>query len=77
MLNIKTALATGAEPNMSDALTVNGEPGDLYPCSKQGIIHCVNYTILLNKFHKYFLFLGFLTQPKKYQLYFSIIILFA
>lgn len=64
MLNIKTALATGAEPNMSDALTINGQPGDLYPCSKQGNFCCANYTILLNRFQKYFLFLGFLTQKK-------------
>ncbi|KAK7279752.1 hypothetical protein RJT34_24809 [Clitoria ternatea] len=24
---------TGAAPNVSDALTINGQPGDLYPCS--------------------------------------------
>ncbi|KAJ4951487.1 hypothetical protein NE237_028319 [Protea cynaroides] len=23
-------------PNVSDAITINGQPGDLYPCSKQG-----------------------------------------
>ncbi|XP_073016819.1 LOW QUALITY PROTEIN: laccase-7-like [Primulina eburnea] len=27
------ALATGAAPNLSDAYTINGRPGDLYPCS--------------------------------------------
>ncbi|XP_021716596.1 laccase-7-like [Chenopodium quinoa] len=27
-------LATGAAPNISDAYTINGEPGDLYACSK-------------------------------------------
>ncbi|OMO49599.1 Multicopper oxidase, type 1 [Corchorus olitorius] len=27
---------TGGDPNISDALTINGQPGDLYPCSKQG-----------------------------------------
>ena len=27
-------LATGADPNASDALLINGQPGDLYPCSK-------------------------------------------
>ncbi|XP_073271589.1 laccase-7-like [Primulina huaijiensis] len=31
----KEALATGAEPNMSDAYTMNGRPGDLYPCSSR------------------------------------------
>ncbi|KAI8531611.1 hypothetical protein RHMOL_Rhmol11G0149800 [Rhododendron molle] len=25
---------TGGDPNVSDALTINGQPGDLYPCSK-------------------------------------------
>ncbi|ONH90328.1 hypothetical protein PRUPE_8G046800 [Prunus persica] len=25
---------TGGEPNVSDAHTINGQPGDLYPCSK-------------------------------------------
>ncbi|XP_022743596.1 laccase-7-like [Durio zibethinus] len=29
------ALATGAAPNISDAYTINGWPGDLYPCSKK------------------------------------------
>ncbi|XP_043694918.1 laccase-7-like [Telopea speciosissima] len=28
------ALNTGAAPNISDAFTINGQPGDLYPCSK-------------------------------------------
>ncbi|XP_019465283.1 PREDICTED: laccase-15-like [Lupinus angustifolius] len=27
-------LRTGGGPNISDALTINGQPGDLYPCSK-------------------------------------------
>lgn len=27
-------LRTGGDPNISDALTINGQPGDLYPCSK-------------------------------------------
>ncbi|KAD4584762.1 hypothetical protein E3N88_22363 [Mikania micrantha] len=26
-------LRTGGDPNSSDALTINGQPGDLYPCS--------------------------------------------
>ncbi|WKA10811.1 hypothetical protein VitviT2T_028365 [Vitis vinifera] len=29
-------LATGADPNASDSLLINGQPGDLYPCSKSG-----------------------------------------
>ncbi|KAI3431927.1 Laccase [Psidium guajava] len=28
-------LRTGGDPNVSDAYTINGQPGDLYPCSKQ------------------------------------------
>ncbi|KAK6940095.1 Multicopper oxidase, C-terminal [Dillenia turbinata] len=28
-------MATGGDPNVSDAFTINGQPGDLYPCSKQ------------------------------------------
>ncbi|OWM67677.1 hypothetical protein CDL15_Pgr019178 [Punica granatum] len=31
---IENALATGAAPNLSDALTINGQPGDLYECSR-------------------------------------------
>ena len=27
-------VATGGTPNVSDAFTINGQPGDLYPCSK-------------------------------------------
>ncbi|XP_010262708.1 PREDICTED: laccase-7-like [Nelumbo nucifera] len=30
------ALASGAPPNVSDAFTINGRPGDLYPCSRIG-----------------------------------------
>ncbi|RVW81883.1 putative laccase-9 [Vitis vinifera] len=30
------ALATGADPNVSDSLLINGQPGDLLPCSKSG-----------------------------------------
>ncbi|CAL1403571.1 unnamed protein product [Linum trigynum] len=32
---IDDALSTGGDPRASDAFTINGEPGDLYPCSKQ------------------------------------------
>lgn len=32
---INQALLTGAAPNISDAFTINGQPGDLYPCSPQ------------------------------------------
>ncbi|CAB4289601.1 unnamed protein product [Prunus armeniaca] len=30
---IEDALATGGEPNISDAFTINGQPGHLYSCS--------------------------------------------
>ena len=30
-------LATGAAPNISDAFTINGQPGDLYSCSETGM----------------------------------------
>ncbi|KAK4748230.1 hypothetical protein SAY87_014816 [Trapa incisa] len=29
------ALALGVPPNISDAFTINGQPGDLYPCSRK------------------------------------------
>lgn len=30
-------LRTGGLPAASDAFTINGQPGDLYPCSSSGI----------------------------------------
>ncbi|KAI3678544.1 hypothetical protein L6452_37840 [Arctium lappa] len=33
---LRQALFTGAAPNVSDALTINGQPGDLFRCSTQG-----------------------------------------
>lgn len=38
MAIIDEALATGADPNVSDAFTINGQPGDLYDCSN-GVNH--------------------------------------
>ncbi|KAI4352810.1 hypothetical protein L6164_007028 [Bauhinia variegata] len=32
---INAALQSGGEPNVSDAYTINGEPGDLYNCSRE------------------------------------------
>lgn len=29
-------IASGGSPNISDSFLINGQPGDLYPCSKQG-----------------------------------------
>ncbi|KAF5751327.1 Laccase 3 [Tripterygium wilfordii] len=34
---LKLATFTGAQPNISDAYTINGQPGDLYRCSKKGL----------------------------------------
>ncbi|KAJ8760621.1 hypothetical protein K2173_015288 [Erythroxylum novogranatense] len=36
---ISYALATGGEPNTSNAFTINGQPGDLYPCSNGTTYH--------------------------------------
>lgn len=30
-------LESGQDPSVSDAYTINGQPGDRYPCSKSGI----------------------------------------
>lgn len=35
---LQQALFSGAAPNISDALTINGQPGDLLKCSKQGSV---------------------------------------
>jgi len=34
---------TGGEPTLSNAYTINGQPGYLYPCSKKGALP--SYTI--------------------------------
>jgi len=33
---LRQSMITGAPPNVSDALLINGQPGDLLPCSSQG-----------------------------------------
>ncbi|XP_071715744.1 laccase-3-like [Rutidosis leptorrhynchoides] len=33
---LRQALFSGAAPNISDAITINGQPGDLFRCSTQG-----------------------------------------
>lgn len=43
------ALATGSAPNNSDAYTINGWPGDLYPCS----VNRKNYTYTLDIFNEF------------------------
>lgn len=33
---LREFVASGGGPRNSDAYTINGQPGDLYPCSSQG-----------------------------------------
>ena len=33
---INTSLRSGGDPKTADAFTINGQPGDLYNCSKEG-----------------------------------------
>ncbi|KAL6315616.1 hypothetical protein AAG906_003719 [Vitis piasezkii] len=33
---LNEALVTGVDPNVSDSFLINGQPGDLHPCSKSG-----------------------------------------
>ncbi|PSS00019.1 Laccase-15 like [Actinidia chinensis var. chinensis] len=47
---LKVALKTGGDPNISDAFTINGQPGDLYNCSKPGtfkmsVVHGQTYLL--------------------------------
>lgn len=35
---INEARRTGGAPNVSDAFTINGQPGDLYNCSSKGLL---------------------------------------
>lgn len=35
---LQQALNTGIAPNVSDAYTINGQPGDLYQCSSTGLV---------------------------------------
>lgn len=34
---VNEATRTGGAPNISDAYTINGQPGDLYNCSSSGV----------------------------------------
>lgn len=38
---------TGAAPNISDAYTINGQPGDLYKCSTKGLINFLTFMITI------------------------------
>ena len=48
---LRQALFTGAAPNVSDAFTINGQPGDLYRCSSKGMLSPFSYfRVLTQKF---------------------------
>lgn len=44
---LRQAIFTGAAPNISDAYTINGQPGDLYPCSSQGFSLSKSHELLI------------------------------
>ncbi|MBA0692545.1 hypothetical protein Goari_010097, partial [Gossypium aridum] len=35
---VREATRTGAAPNVSDAYTINAQPGDVYKCSSKGLL---------------------------------------
>ncbi|KAL3504627.1 hypothetical protein ACH5RR_034468 [Cinchona calisaya] len=37
--------SNGGDPNVSDALLINGQPGDLYPCSKPAMTNIIFFSI--------------------------------
>ncbi|XP_021300082.1 laccase-14-like [Herrania umbratica] len=47
---LNESLQTGGDPNVSDAYTINGEPGDLYACSNETM-----YSLLVEKGKTYLL----------------------
>lgn len=40
---VRQATRTGGAPNVSDAYTINGQPGDLYKCSNKGFDSLLNF----------------------------------
>ncbi|KAK1415449.1 hypothetical protein QVD17_31230 [Tagetes erecta] len=46
---IREATRTGAAPNVSDAYTINGQPGDLYKCSSKALNQQLFFTIANHK----------------------------
>lgn len=45
---LSEALQSGADPVASDAFLINGQPGDLYPCSSSGNLFYINIVIESN-----------------------------
>ena len=43
---LRQSMITGAAPNVSDAYTINGQPGDLYGCSNKGFDQSLSPIIL-------------------------------
>jgi hypothetical protein len=39
-------MITGAPPNISDTILINGQPGDFLPCSSQGTYLCASLRVL-------------------------------
>lgn len=48
----RNANITGGEPILSDAYTINGKPGHLYPCSKSGISELIRKSIYIDSLNK-------------------------
>jgi hypothetical protein len=40
-------MITGAPPNISDTILINGQPGDFLPCSSQGTYVCSPFRFCL------------------------------
>ncbi|MCO5562617.1 hypothetical protein L7F22_016245 [Adiantum nelumboides] len=62
---IAQALATGGNYNISDALTINGQPGDLYNCSSDG-------TVVYNVSSGHTYMLRIINAAVNFQMYFAI-----
>lgn len=54
---LRQSTRTGGAPNVSDAYTINGQPGDLYNCSSQGnlLLPLTQSIPKIYKFHIYIL----------------------
>ncbi|GLJ52121.1 hypothetical protein SUGI_1108570 [Cryptomeria japonica] len=62
---IDEAIRTGGPPNISDAFTINGEPGDLYPCSKRN-----TYRLPVRKGKRYLL--RIVNAAMNFEMFFSV-----
>lgn len=59
----------GGDPQISDAFTINGQPGDLYPCSKPGQISLQPLEPIFSSLSKIVELFFFLTSyiPSSYE----------